>query len=67
VKLAKISLIAAAVLLVVVGGVWVLKSGAAPAVTVAPSTNAGLTVSAVTPQQVTWGRSLQLSGGLFAW
>ena len=66
-KLAKISLIAAAVLLVVVGGVWVLTSGATPAATVAPSANAGLTVSAVTPQQVTWGRSLQLSGGLFAW
>lgn len=66
-KLAKISLIAAAVLLVVVGGVWVIKSGATPATTVAPGANAGLTVSAVTPQQVTWGRSLQLSGGLFAW
>jgi HlyD family secretion protein len=67
VKLAKISLIAAAVLLVVVGGVWVLKSGATPAATVAPSANAGLTVSAVTPQQATWSLSLQLSGGLFAW
>jgi len=67
VKLAKISLIAAAVLLVVVGGVWVLKSGATPAAMVTPSANAGLTVSAVTPQQITWGRSLQLSGGLFAW
>jgi RND family efflux transporter MFP subunit len=67
VKLAKISLIAAAVLLVVVGGVWVLKSGATPAAVVTPSANAGLTVSVVTPQQVTWGRSLQLSGGLFAW
>jgi RND family efflux transporter MFP subunit len=67
VKLAKISLIAACVLLVVVGGVWVLKSPAAPAATVAPSANAGLSVSAVTPQQATWGRSLQLSGGLFAW
>lgn len=66
-KLAKISLIAAAVLLVVVGGVWVLTSGATPAATVEPSANAGLTVSAVTPQQATWGRSLQLSGGLFAW
>ena len=66
-KLAKISLIAATVLLVVVGGVWVLKSRAAPAATVVPSANAGLTVSAVTPQQATWGRSLQLSGGLFAW
>jgi len=67
VKLAKKSLIAAAVLLVVVGGVWVLKSGATPAAVLAPSANAGLTVSAVMPQQVTWGRSLQLSGGLFAW
>jgi len=67
VKLAKISLIAAAVLLVVIGGVWVLKSGATPATIVTPSANAGLTVSAITPQQVTWGRSLQLSGGLFAW
>jgi RND family efflux transporter MFP subunit len=67
VKLAKISLIAASVLLVVVGGVWVLKSRAAPAATVVPSANAGLSVSAVTPQQATWGRSLQLSGGLFAW
>jgi len=67
VKLAKISQIAAAVLLVVVGGVWVLKSGATPATTVATSANAGLSVSAVMPQQVTWGRSLQLSGGLFAW
>lgn len=66
-KLAKISLIAAAVLLVVVGGVWVLKSGATPAATMTPSANAGLTVSAVTPQQATWGQSLQLSGGLFAW
>lgn len=65
-KLAKNSLIAATVLLVVVG-VWVLKSSAAPAATVATSANAGLTVSAVTPQQVTWGRNLQLSGGLFAW
>ncbi|WP_394788537.1 efflux RND transporter periplasmic adaptor subunit [Rhodoferax sp.] len=66
-KLAKISLIAAAVLLVVVGGVWMVKSRAAPAATVAPSANAGLTVSAVTPQQATLGRSLQLSGGVFAW
>ena len=66
-KFNKISLIAAAVLLVVIGGVWVAKSRAAPAATVAPAASTGLTVSAVAPQQATWGRSLQLSGGLFAW
>ncbi|MDR3367537.1 efflux RND transporter periplasmic adaptor subunit [Rhodoferax sp.] len=57
----------AAIVLLLAGGAWLLKSRAAPAAAVAPTTNAGLSVSAVQPQQAIWGRSLQLSGGLFAW
>lgn len=60
-------LIVAAVVLLLIGGAWLLKSRAAPAAAVLPATNAGLSVSAVQPQQANWGRSLQLSGGLFAW
>ncbi len=66
-KLSKISLIAAAALLVVAGGVWMAKSRTAPAAATAPSANAGLTVSAVAPQTAQWGRSVQVSGGVFAW
>jgi len=60
-------LTATAIVLLLAGGAWLLKSRAAPAATVLPSANAGLSVSAVQPQQASWGRSLQLSGGLFAW
>lgn len=62
----RILAVAAAVLLLA-GGTWLLTSRAAPAAAVSPTTNAGLSVSAVQPQQASWGRSLQLSGGLFAW
>ena len=60
-------LAATAIVLLLAGGAWLLKSRAAPAATVLPTANAGLSVSAVQPQQASWGRSLQLSGGLFAW
>ncbi|BCO25816.1 multidrug resistance protein MdtA [Rhodoferax lithotrophicus] len=67
-KLTRQRLLAAtALVLLLAGGTWLLKSRAAPAATVLPSANAGLSVSAVQPQQASWGRSLQLSGGLFAW
>ena len=62
----RILAVAAAVLLLA-GGTWLLTSRAAPAAAVSPTANAGLSVSAVQPQQASWGRSLQLSGGLFAW
>ena len=66
-KLAKVSLVAACLGAVVLGVVWMLRSHAAPAAVAVPSTNGGLAVTAVTPQQVQWARSLQVSGGLFAW
>ena len=59
----RILAVAAAVLLLA-GGAWILKSRAAPAATVPSTANAGLSVSAVQPQQASWGRGLQLSGGL---
>lgn len=67
-KLTRHRLLAAtAIVLLLAGGTWLLKSRAAPAATVLPSANAGLSVSAVQPRQASWGRNLQLSGGLFAW
>ncbi len=71
-KLSKISLIAAAVVLLGAGGIWVAKSRAissssSATAAVPPAANAGLTVSAVQPQHANWGRNLPVSGGLFAW
>ena len=66
-KLAKVSLVAACLGVVVLGGAWMLKSRAAPAAVATPGTNVGLAVTAVVPQQANWARSLQASGGVFAW
>jgi RND family efflux transporter MFP subunit len=57
----------AAAILLLVSGALLLKSPAAPAAGPADAANAGLSVSVVQPQLANWGRSLQLSGGVFAW
>ena len=58
---------AAVVVLLAAGGLWMAQSPAQTPSTAPASANAGLSVTAVQPQQLNWRRTQQLAGGLFAW